>query len=95
MKDGAAWILDSVDRFRAAIGGWICYIKDLVGAPQESGVTKRKTKSTKSDTAKAPLRVVEMVSIVHKQSSVSLAQHDLCHLDSERASKLRKRPTRY
>jgi hypothetical protein len=58
-------------------------------------VTKRKIKLSKPATAKAPLRVVEAVVIERKQISVSLQGHDLCHLDSERASKLRKRPTRY
>jgi hypothetical protein len=59
-------------------------------------VTKGKTKASKPVTAKAPLRVVEAAVVVErKQIAVSLEGHDLCHLDSERASKLRKRPTRY
>jgi len=57
-------------------------------------VTKRKAKSAKPAAPKAPLDVVAASAAVRKQSVRSEA-HDLCHLDSERASKLRKRPTRY
>jgi hypothetical protein len=66
----------------------------VVGA-QESGVTKRKARNSKSAAPKAPLRVIAAVEVVQKQRSISNEMHDLCHLDSERASKLRKRPTRY
>jgi hypothetical protein len=58
-------------------------------------VTKRKARNSKSTTPKAPLRVVAAVEVEQKQRSVTSEMHDLCHLDSERASKLRKRPTRY
>jgi len=57
-------------------------------------VTKRKTKNTKSTAApKAPLSVVSADAALRKPASTGTVEH--CHLDSERTSKLRKRPTRY
>jgi hypothetical protein len=59
------------------------------------GVTKRQTKDPKStDAPKAPLDVVSAAAALRKPGEEP-PEHQLCHLDSERASKLRKRPTRY
>jgi hypothetical protein len=59
-------------------------------------VTNRKSKISKSAAApKAPLRVVTAGDALRKRSKGAGQAHDLCHLDSERTSKLRKRPTRF